>query len=91
MAFFQSNESHVASTFKVGNFRFFLQVIFSHLSLTVVTLSSKIIELSNDFFMDYLQNGIPVRYFIDGEECSLIVYLFDYKNPENNSFVVANQ
>ena len=41
--------------------------------------------------MDYLQNGIPVRYFIDGEERSSIVYLVDYKNPENNSFVVANQ
>lgn len=40
--------------------------------------------------MDYLQNGISVRCFIDGEERSLIVYLFDYKNLENNSFVVAN-
>lgn len=45
----------------------------------------------NAIFMDYLQNGIPVRYFIDGEERSSIVYLVDYKNPENNSFVVANQ
>lgn len=45
----------------------------------------------NAIFMDYLQNGIPVRYFVDGEERSLIVYLVDYKNPENNSFVVANQ
>ena len=41
--------------------------------------------------MDYLQNGIPVRYFVDGEERSSIVYLVDYKNTENNSFVVANQ
>lgn len=45
----------------------------------------------NAIFMDYLQNGIPVRYFIDGEERSSIVYLVDYKNSENNSFVVANQ
>ena len=45
----------------------------------------------NAIFMDYLQNGIPVRYFIDGEERSSIVYLMDYKNPENNSFIVANQ
>lgn len=45
----------------------------------------------NAIFMDYLQNGIPVRYFVDGEERSSIVYLVDYKNPENNSFVVANQ
>lgn len=45
----------------------------------------------NAVFMDYLQNGIPVRHFVDGEERSSIVYLVDYKNPENNSFVVANQ
>lgn len=45
----------------------------------------------NAIFMDYLQNGIPIRYFVDGEERSSIVYLVDYKNPENNSFVVANQ
>ena len=45
----------------------------------------------NAVFMDYLQNGIPVRYFVDGEERSSIVYLVDYKNPKNNSFVVANQ
>ena len=45
----------------------------------------------NAVFMDYLQNGIPVRYFVDGEERSSIVYLVDYKNSSNNSFVVANQ
>ena len=45
----------------------------------------------NAIFMDYLQNGIPVRYFVGGEERSTIVYLVDYKNPDNNSFIVANQ
>ena len=45
----------------------------------------------NAVFMDYLQNGIPVRYFEKGEERSSIVYLVDYKNPDNNSFIVANQ
>ena len=45
----------------------------------------------NAAFMDYLQNGIPVRYFVDGEERSSIVYLIDYKNPDNNSFIIANQ
>ena len=45
----------------------------------------------NAVFMDYLQNGIPVRYFVGGEEHSSIVYLVDYKNPDNNSFIVANQ
>lgn len=45
----------------------------------------------NIVFMDYLQNGIPVRYFVGGEERSSIVYLVDYKDPDNNSFIVANQ
>ncbi len=45
----------------------------------------------NAIFMDYLQNGIPVRYVDNGEECSSIVYLVDYKNVANNSFIVANQ
>ena len=45
----------------------------------------------NAVFMDYLQNGIPVSYFDDGDERSGIVYLVDYKNPDNNSFIVANQ
>lgn len=45
----------------------------------------------NAIFMDYLQNGIPVRYVDNGEECSSIVYIVDYKNVDNNSFIVANQ
>lgn len=45
----------------------------------------------NAVFMDYLQNGIPIRYFANGEEHSSIVYLVDYKNPKNNSFIIANQ
>ena len=45
----------------------------------------------NSVFMDYLQNGIPVRYFSDGKEHFSIVYLVDYKNPYNNSFIIANQ
>ena len=45
----------------------------------------------NAVFMDYIQHGIEVRYFVKGEERSGLVYLVDYKNPANNSFIVANQ
>ena len=45
----------------------------------------------NAVFMDYLQNGISVRYFADGEDRSAIIYLVDYKNVEKNSFIIANQ
>lgn len=45
----------------------------------------------NELFMDYLQHGVEVCYFLKGEERSALVYLVDYQHPENNSFVVANQ
>lgn len=45
----------------------------------------------NTVFMNYLQNGIEVSFHHKGEQCSDIVYLADYKNPDNNSFIVANQ
>lgn len=45
----------------------------------------------NMVFMDYLQNGIPVKFFVHGEERADIVYLVDYENLNNNSFIVANQ
>lgn len=42
-------------------------------------------------FIDYLQNGVPVKYFEKGEERSSLVYLIDYDNVEKNSFYVVNQ
>ena len=45
----------------------------------------------NAVFMDYLQNGITVRYTEKDEPRDTIVYLIDYENPDNNSFIIANQ
>lgn len=45
----------------------------------------------NMAFMDYLQNGLPVKYFNKGEERSTLVKLIDYQNVKNNSFYVVNQ
>lgn len=45
----------------------------------------------NEIFTDYLQNGIPVHYLDKNETRSGIVYLADYKNSQNNSFIIANQ
>ncbi len=47
--------------------------------------------LCNEVFMEYLQNGVPVRYTVKGEERAAIVYLVEYDNPVNNSFIAANQ
>lgn len=45
----------------------------------------------NAVFTDYIQNGIEVRFFEGNEERSGLVYLVDYQNPDNNSFIIANQ
>ena len=45
----------------------------------------------NAVFMNYIQNGVEVRYFTKGEEHSGLVYLVDYKDLDNNSFIIANQ
>ena len=45
----------------------------------------------NEVFMDYLQNGVQVSYQDKGETRSAIVYLVDYIDPMQNSFIVANQ
>lgn len=45
----------------------------------------------NMVFMDCLQNGVPVKYFTDGEERSALVYLIDYQDPASNDFTIVNQ
>ncbi len=45
----------------------------------------------NALFMDYLQSGIEISYSENGETKSDIIYIADYNNVNNNSFIVANQ
>ncbi len=45
----------------------------------------------NMAFTDYLQNGVPVKYFVNGQEKSTLVYLLDFQNPANNDFTAVNQ
>lgn len=45
----------------------------------------------NTVFMNYLQNGIEVSYHDKGETKYDIVYIVDYEDVDNNSFIVANQ
>ena len=42
-------------------------------------------------FMEYLQNGVSVSYYDNGEQHATLVYLVDYDNVERNTFTVANQ
>lgn len=45
----------------------------------------------NAVFMEYLQHGVEVTYSERGENRSALVYLVDYSNADNNSFIIANQ
>ena len=45
----------------------------------------------NEVFMDYLQNGVEVSFQDNGEPKSSLVYLVDYTDLAQNSFIVANQ
>ena len=49
------------------------------------------LEEKNDKFMDYLQNGVSVNYWKDGEELSDLIKLVDFENRDNNIFTVINQ
>ena len=49
------------------------------------------LKKKNALFTEYLQNGIEVSYHQNGETKSDIIYIADFNNPSNNSFIVANQ
>lgn len=46
---------------------------------------------NNEEFHRYLTEGITVHYQDDGNQRGDLVWLIDFKNPENNEFIVANQ
>ena len=59
--------------------------------LTLKNFENGTLVQKNAVFTDYLQNGISVRYTENGEERSTLIYLIDWENIENNSFICANQ
>ena len=46
---------------------------------------------NNEKFHRFLTEGIPVTIRKDGDDRGELVWLIDFKNPENNDFLVANQ
>ena len=49
------------------------------------------LEDLNNKFMDYVQNGVSINYWKDGEELSTHVKLVDFENMDSNLFTVINQ
>lgn len=45
----------------------------------------------NETFFEYLQDGIEVSFYENKRQKTERVYLLDYENKENNSFIVTNQ
>lgn len=54
-------------------------------------ISSPELLTNNETFHHYLTEGIPVTKRVNGVERGDRVWLIDFKNPEKNDFVVANQ
>jgi type I restriction enzyme R subunit len=46
---------------------------------------------NNETFHRFLTEGIPVSKRVDGDDRGDRVWLIDFRNPQNNDFVVANQ
>jgi len=58
---------------------------------TIQDLGIGSLEDLNNKFMDYLQNGVSINYWKDGEELSTHVKLVDFENLDSNLFTVINQ
>lgn len=54
-------------------------------------IPSGTLEDINEKCLGYIQNGLEIGIFHDGESDTEIVNLIDYENISNNSFVCANQ
>ncbi len=54
-------------------------------------ISSPELLTNNEAFHRMLTEGVKVSYQKDGYQRGDVVWLIDFKNPQNNEFVVANQ
>ena len=57
----------------------------------IQNLNSSELITNNETFHRMLTEGIKVSYQKDGVERGDLVWLIDFKNPENNEFLVVNQ
>lgn len=57
----------------------------------VTSINEGTLEQRNERFMEYLQDGVPVRYKYDGKERTTLIKLYDYDMPEANQYKIINQ
>jgi len=58
---------------------------------TIQRIASPDALANNEAFHRLLTEGVPVTYQKDGHPRGDFVWLLDFKNPDNNEFLVANQ
>ena len=57
----------------------------------VTSINEGTLEQRNEQFMEYLQNGVEVKYQYEGRQHTEIVKLIDFKHPDRSRFKVVNQ
>lgn len=57
----------------------------------ILHIDAGLLEARNERFFDYLQNGISISYYEEGEQKSDLLYLVDYEDVDNNDFLLTNQ
>lgn len=57
----------------------------------IITFNSPMLEENNKDFHKLLVEGIEVSFKEDGENRTKVAYIVDFRNPERNEFLVANQ
>ena len=57
----------------------------------VTHVNEGVLEQRNETLMDYLQNGVEVKYSEDGRPKTALVKLVNYESPLQNQFKVCNQ
>ena len=57
----------------------------------ITHVNEGILEQRNELMMDYVQNGVEVKYYENGRAKTALVKLVDFNNPLHNQFKVCNQ
>lgn len=57
----------------------------------ITSINEGTLEQRNEQFMDYLQNGVEVKFQYEGKQHTEIVKLIDFKYPSRSKFKVVNQ
>lgn len=57
----------------------------------IKNIDAGLLEIRNEIFFEYLQNGIEISRYTDDRLQAERVYLVDYENIDNNSFIITNQ